>query len=65
MTKDNKSKYVKENSCIHSCFWCPLCKGGGDLRVKNEDDYYNGKKNYPYYCLKCKTTFKINIVGRK
>lgn len=61
----NNSKNNMETFPISSCFWCPLCKGGGDLRVKNKDDYFKQKKNYLYYCLKCKTTLQINIVGAK
>jgi len=47
---------------INSKFYCPECKGGGDLFVKNTNDYFNNKKNTDYYCKRCKLTFKIEVV---
>ena len=46
---------------FNSVYYCPDCTDGGKLMVKDDDKYFKGKP-YTYYCLKCKTEFKIERI---
>ena len=52
---------TEDSMIINSVYYCPNCTGGGDLFVKNTQDYFD-KKPVTYYCKQCKRTFKIEDV---
>jgi len=52
---------VESEMSFNSVYYCPDCTDGGKLMVKDDDKYFKGKP-YTYYCLKCKTEFKIERI---